>query len=83
MIIKIVGTERALTANSNVDSARIVRIVNNNASVTVITRNNSESTLIGNTTMRANTEMFFEKESTDELSASQSVLATPVAYTIS
>ena len=80
MLIKVLDTETDLTSATNVSNATVVRLVNNSASVDVVTRKTSGGTTIGSFTMTANSVEYVEKNPSDTLEGGATILAAKVAY---
>jgi len=79
-IVKLVGSEISLSTANTVSLATVVRIYNN-STVSVLTVKNAAATQLGNTTIIAGGLIYLSKQSTDTITSSVAVLATPVAYT--
>ena len=83
MIVKVLAAETDLTTATNVSLATVVRLVNNQSAIDVVTRKNSGGDTIGSFTLTANSVTFVEKDATDTLEGGGSILAAKVAYNIS
>jgi hypothetical protein len=83
MIVKVLAAETDLTSATNVSLATVVRLVNNNSSIDVVTRKNASGTTLGSFTLTANSVTFAEKDPTDTLEGGATILAAKVAYNIS
>ena len=77
--VKLKGTEANLVSATNLGFATLVRIVNNSASVQLITLKNAGGTTIGTFTMTANSVELVKKTSTDTLTGAATSLAVKVA----
>ena len=80
MILDILGSEGNLASASNVDRAKLVRVLNNKTSVQVITLKNAGGTTLGTITLAAGEVVIMEKEHTDTLTGASTSLAVAVAY---
>ncbi len=80
MILDILGSEGNLASASNVDRAKLVRVLNNKTSVQVITLKNAGGTTLGTITLAAGEVVIMEKEHTDTLTGAATSLAVAVAY---
>ena len=83
MIVKVLAAETDLTSATNVSLATVVRLVNNNRSIDVVTRKNASGTTLGSCTLTADSVTFAEKDPTDTLEGGATILAAKVAYNIS
>ena len=83
MIVKVLAAETDLTSATNVGLATVVRLVNNQSAIDVVTRKTSTGTTIGSFTLTANSVTFVEKDATDTLEGGGSILAAKVSYNIS
>jgi len=78
-VYKFLGTQVALSSANNVGGSGLVRVINNNSAVGVLTVAYANGTTYANTTLAAYETMIVEKGKTDSL-AGTNLLATPVAY---
>lgn len=84
MILKLKSSEVALTTASTVSSASVVRVYAAAESVvSLLDTVANGSGVIGTVTMPSGSIAFFEKEPLEQLSASVSVQATSIAYSVS
>lgn len=79
-IVKVLGSEAALSTASNVGSASVVRILNNNAGLALVTRANSSGTTIGTITLAAGEIVYLQKVSSDTLASNVAVRAVSVSF---
>ena len=80
MLIKVLAAETNLGSATNVGSATVVRLLNNQNSAAAVTRKDSGGTTIGSFTMAGNESAFVEKDPSDTLEGGASILAAKVAY---
>ena len=83
MLIKVLAAETNLGSATNVGSATVVRLLNNQNSAAAVTRKDSGGTTIGSLTVNTKETVYLEKVSTDTLTAASnggSVLVSKVAY---
>jgi len=78
--IKLLGPEGNLATASNVSFAKVVRVLNNKASVQLITRATSGGEVLGTVTLAAGEVAYIEKASTDTLLGVATSLAVGVGY---
>ncbi len=78
--IKLLGPEGNLGSASNVSFAKVVRVLNNKASVQLITRATSGGEVLGTVTLAAGEVAYIEKASTDTLLGVATSLAVGVGY---
>ena len=78
-LIKLLGSEIALSTANTVGSAAVVRINNNSGGAVVITRANTGGT-IGTCTMNSNEVGYFEKAPADTIASNVAVRAVSVAF---
>jgi len=78
-IIKVKGTEAAVTAADNIGSATLVRLFNATAAGILITHKNAGGDILGTFTAGSG-QSFVKKDSTDTLTANSSVLMVGVAH---
>ena len=79
-VLKILGSEGNLSSASNVGFAKLVRVLNNKASVQVITQKNAGGTTLGTVTLAAGEIAYIQKASTDTLTGVATSLAVSVAF---
>ena len=79
-VLRILGSEGTLASASNVGFAKLVRVLNNKASVQVITHKNAGGTTLGTVTLAAGEIVYIAKASTDTLTGIASSLAVSVAF---
>lgn len=77
-LVKIVGSEIALTTANTVGSAVAVRILNNSGGAALITRANSGT--IGTVTLASNEVIYLQKASADTLASNVAVRAVAIAF---
>jgi hypothetical protein len=78
--IKLLGSEINLASASNVGFAKVVRVLNNKASVQLITRASSVGEVLGTVTLAAGEVAYIEKAPSDTLLGVATSLAVGVAY---
>ena len=78
--IKLLGSEGNLASASNVGFAKVVRVLNNKASVQLITRASSVGEVLGTVTLAAGEVAYIEKAPSDTLLGVATSLAVGVAY---
>ena len=78
-IVKLLGSEIALSTANTVGTASVVRIYNNTAGAVLITRAASGST-VGTLTMGAGEIIYLQKASSDTLASNAAVRAVSVAF---
>ena len=78
--IKLLGSEVNLATATNVSFAKVVRVLNNKASVQLITRASSGGEVLGTVTLAAGEIAYIEKASTDTLLGVATSLAVGVGY---
>ena len=78
--LKLLGSEGNLASASNVGFAKLVRVLNNKASVQVITQKNAGGTTLATVTLAAAEVAYIAKASTDTLTGAATSLAVSVAY---
>jgi hypothetical protein len=79
MILKILGTEIALSTANTVNNSKLVRIVNPTASSISLTLADTSANTTSSITVIANEVTFIEKAVEDTV-VGAGLLATPVAY---
>ena len=79
-VLKILGSEGNLSSASNVGFAKLVRVLNNKASVQVITQKNSGGTTLGTVTLAAGEVAYIQKAPSDTLTGVATSLAVSVAF---
>jgi hypothetical protein len=79
-LVKIIGTEIALSTANTVGNASVVRILNNTAGPVLITRKDSATTTLGTVTLASNELIYLQKTSDDTLTSNTAVRAVSVAY---
>ena len=83
MLIKVLAAETNLGSATNVGSATVVRLLNNQNSAAAVTRKDSGGTTIGSFSAVNGQVIFVEKDPTDTLTAASnggSILVAKVAY---
>jgi hypothetical protein len=78
MIIKPIKEQIEVTTEDSVEDARLVRVYAPSANTLVTIA--SGNTVIGSFTMGADSVEIVEKNSTDTIAASATILCTPVSY---
>lgn len=78
-MLKLIGSEVALSTASNVGKASAVRVLNDSGSAVLITRANTGGT-IGTCTLPNGATEVFQKEPNDTLASNAAVKAVSVAY---
>ena len=79
--LKLLGSEGNLASASNVGFAKLVRVLNNKASVQVITQKNAGGTTLATVTLAANEVAFIRKAPSDTLTGASTSLAVSIAFT--
>ena len=79
-VLRLQGSEGNLASASNVGHAKLVRVLNNKASVQVITHKNVGGTTLATVTLAANEVAYIAKASTDTLTGAATSLAVSVAF---
>ena len=79
-VLKILGSEGNLSSASNVGFAKLVRVLNNKASVQVITQKNAGGTTLGTVTLAAGEIAYIQKAPSDTLTGVATTLAVSVAF---
>lgn len=80
-ILKLKSEEQAITSNTNVNGARLVRIYAPEKSFITV-YNMVEHSVIGSFTVPAGATEFVEKEPADVISANTTVYGTSVSFNI-
>ena len=83
MLIKVLAAETNLGSATNVGSATVVRLLNNQNSAAAVTRKDSGGTTIGSLTADNGKVIYLEKDPTDTLTAASnggSVKVVKIAY---
>lgn len=75
MILKVLGSSVSFTTANTVGDSTLVRLYAANASNVTIS-----GTVNGGFTMGAGTSEIIEKEATDTITGSTTLIATPIAY---
>lgn len=79
--VRLLGSESNLASATNMGFAKLVRVLNNKASVQVITQKNAGGTTLATVTLAAGEVAYIEKASTDTLTGAATSLAVSVAFT--
>lgn len=79
-VLRLNGSEGTLASASNVGFAKLVRVLNNKASVQVITHKNVGGTTLATVTLAANEVSYIAKDGTDTLTGAATSLAVSVSY---
>ena len=79
--VRLLGSEANLASATNMGFAKLVRVLNNKASVQVITQKNAGGTTLATVTLAAGEVAYIEKASTDTLTGAATSLAVSVAFT--
>ena len=79
--VKLKGTEINLASATNMGFAKLVRVLNNKASVQVITQKNAGGTTLATVTLAAGEVAYIEKAPSDTLTGVATSLAVSVAFT--
>lgn len=77
-IVKVIGTEIALSTANTISNASLVRIFNNTAGAALITRANGGT--IGTVTLAAGEVIYFQKNFSDTIASNTAVRAVSVSY---
>ena len=80
MLIKVLAAETNLGSATNVGSATVVRLLNNQNSAAAVTRKDSGGTTIGSFTLAGNVVAYVEKVASDTLEGGSNIKAAKVAY---
>lgn len=79
MIVKPLGEELSVTTADDINGARLVRIYA--AAVSKVTiENPTANTIVGSFTVGADSATIVEKNSTDTIAGTTTLLCTPVSY---
>ena len=79
--VRLLGSEANLASATNMGFAKLVRVLNNKASVQVITQKNAGGTTLATVTLAASEVAYIEKAPTDTLTGVATSLAVSVAFT--
>jgi len=79
-VVKLLGPEVNLASATNVSFAKLVRVLNNKASVQIITHQNAAGGVLGTVTLAANEVAYIQKAPTDKLLGVATSLAVSVAF---
>lgn len=80
-VLKLKGNEMALSSANTVGNADLVRLLNTSTGIAVITQTSNAAVQVGNCSILANQELFFQKLPTDTLASTNNlVLATSVSF---
>ena len=79
-VVKLLGSEGNLSSASNVGFAKLVRVLNNKASVQVITQKNAGGTTLATVTLAAGEIAYIQKAPDDTLTGVATSLAVSVAF---
>ena len=79
-MVKIIGSEIALSTANTVGNASVVRILNNSGGSVLITRKDSSATTLSTVTLASNELIYLQKTSDDTLTSNTAVRAVSVAY---
>jgi len=79
--VRLLGSEANLASATNMGFAKLVRVLNNKASVQVITQKNAGGTTLATVTLAAGEVAYIEKASSDTLTGVATSLAVSVAFT--
>ena len=79
-VIRLLGSEGNLSSATNMGFAKLVRVLNNKASVQVITQKNAGGTTLGTVTLAAGEVAYIQKAPTDTLTGVATSLAVSVAF---
>jgi hypothetical protein len=80
-VVKLLGSEETLATASNVGFAKLVRVLNNKASVQIITHQDSGGAVLGTVTLAAGEVAYIQKAPSDKLLGVATSLAVSVAFT--
>ena len=80
-VTNLLGSEVNLASATNVGFAKLVRVLNNKASVQVITQKNEGGTTIATVTLAAGEVVHIQKSPEDTLTGASTSLAVSVAFT--
>ena len=79
-VLRLLGSEGNLSSASNVGFAKLVRVLNNKASVQVITQKNAGGTTLATVTLAAGESVLIAKSASDTLTGAATSLAVAVAF---
>ena len=79
-VTNLLGSEVNLGSATNVGFAKLVRVLNNKASVQVITQKNAGGTTLATVTLAAGEVAYIQKAPTDTLTGVATSLAVSVAF---
>lgn len=79
-IVKILAPETNLASATDVDKSPLVRVLNNKASVQIITRTDAAGQVLGTITLAAGEVVYLRKGLTDKLLGAATSLAVSVAF---
>ncbi|MBL6910834.1 MAG: hypothetical protein ISR34_10475 [Pirellulales bacterium] len=79
-VIKILAPSVTLATADTVDSAKLVRVLNNKTSVQILTHTTGAGAVIGNMTLAAGEVVLIAKDPTDKLLGVATTLATKIAF---
>ena len=78
--LNLQGSEGTLATASNVGFAKLVRVLNNKATVQLITHKNAAGTTLATVTLTGNEVAYIAKAGTDTLTGIATSLAVGVTY---
>ena len=78
--LNLQGVEANLATASNVGFAKLVRVLNNKATVQLITHKNAAGAVLASVTLAANEVAYIAKTGSDTLTGIATSLAVGVAY---
>lgn len=77
-MVKIIGTEIALSTANTVGSASVVRVYNNTAGAVLVTRSNGST--LGTVTLGVGEIIYLQKSPADTLASNAAVRAVSVSF---
>lgn len=79
-VLRVLAPEGNLASASNVNFARLVRVLNNKGSIQIITHTDANGQVIGTVTLAANEVVYMKKDPTDKLLGVATSLAVKVGF---
>ena len=79
-VLRLQGSEGNLASATNMGFAKLVRVLNNKASVQVITQKNAGGTTLATVTLAAGESVLIAKSASDTLTGAATSLAVAVAF---
>lgn len=79
-VLRVLAPEGNLASASNVNFARLVRVLNNKGSIQIITHTDKDGQVLGTVTLAANEVVYIKKDPTDKLLGVATSLAVKVGF---